>query len=260
MTEQATLPEVRSISVSAPLRWLAGAWGDLWRAPAIFLPYGLIIALAGGSVTLGLAMTGMAFWSIALAAGFVFVAPILAMGIYEGGRILESGQKPGLGAIAVVRSAIRGDVILLGTALLIICGIWLELARVVYGLATSRLDASLEEFLTFAVSTPEGHGMLAWGTLIGGILAWFTFCLIVVSAPMLLDTQRDIFIATVTSVRCVLRNTLPMLVWAAIIAAMILLSIATGFFALIVVIPWLGLASWRAYRSLVVAPGDQNKP
>jgi uncharacterized membrane protein len=93
--------------------------------------------------------------------------------------------------------------------------------------------------------------MLLWGSVIGGILAWFVFSLVVVSAPMLLDSRRDIFTASVTSVRCVAQNTLPMLL-AAIIAAMILASLATGFFALIVVIPWLGLASWRAYRALVV--------
>ena len=102
--------------------------------------------------------------------------------------------------------------------------------------------------------------MLIWGTAIGGILAWLTFCLVAVSAPMLLDSERDIFTATVTSVRCVTRNTATMFVWAAIIAAMILASVVTGFLALVVVIPWLGLASWRAYRALVQPTAPQNKP
>ena len=35
------------------------------------------------------------------------------------------------------------------------------------------------------------------------------------------------------------------------IAALLLASAATGFLALVVVFPWLGLASWRAYRALV---------
>ena len=80
---------------------------------------------------------------------------------------------------------------------------------------------------------------------------------LIVSAPMLLDSRSDVFVATVTSVRCVVKNTGPMLLWAAIIAAMLLVSAATFFLGLVIVIPWLGLASWRAYRTLVAS---ENKP
>ncbi len=246
------LPAVNTITMTTPFAWLAGAWGDLWRAPAAFLAYGFIVALLSGAVALGLALTGLAFWSIALAAGFVFVAPMIALGVYEGGRLIEAGQRPTLVRIAFVRHAFRRDLVFLGLALLIMFGIWLELALVTAGLAASRFYPTLDAFIHFATTTSAGHSMLLWGSVIGGILAWFVFSLVVVSAPMLLDSRRDIFTASVTSVRCVAQNTLPMLLWAAIIAAMILASLATGFFALIVVIPWLGLASWRAYRALVV--------
>jgi uncharacterized membrane protein len=42
-----------------------------------------------------------------------------------------------------------------------------------------------------------------------------------------------------------------MVVWAGILAAMTLSTTATGFLGLTLVFPWLGLASWRAYRELV---------
>lgn len=258
MAEPERLPDINTIHITTPFSWLANAWSDLWKAPAIFLTYGLVIALFGASVVLGLALSSMAAWSVALAAGFAFIAPMLAMGVYEGGRLLEAGRKPSLAAIGVIRAAFRGDVVLLGVALLLIYGIWLELARIVYGLSSSRLDVTLMEFFAFATTTSAGLTMLLWGSALGGLLAWFTFCLVVVSAPMLLDTRRDIFIASVTSVRCVVRNTLPMLVWAVAIAALLLASILTAFAGLIIVIPWLGLASWRAYRSLVRTP--ENKP
>ncbi len=246
------LPAVNTISLTAPFGWLAGAWRDLWQAPVVFLAYGLVVAFLGAAIALGLAFTGLAFWAVALAAGFIFIAPMMAMGIYEGGRMLEASKRPTLVRVAFVRAAFRRDVAFLGLALLIIFGIWLELALITAGLAASRIYPTLDAFIQFATTTPAGHTMLIWGTAIGGILAWLTFSLVVVSAPMLLDSRRDIFTATVTSVRCVAKNTLPMLIWAAIIATLILASLATGFFALIVVIPWLGLASWRAYRALVV--------
>lgn len=251
MERQNSLPDVNRIGVSAPFEWLSGGWRDLWSAPATFLTYGFIVAFLGGGVSLGLLFSGLALWAIGLAAGFVFIAPMIAMGVYEGGRLIETGKKPTLARIGLVSSAMRTDVVFLGLALFLVFGIWIELARVTYGLATHRLYATVGEFITFAVSTPEGHGMLAYGAVIGGILAWLTFSLVVVSAPMLLDPRKDIFVATVTSVRCVARNTLTMLLWAAIIATLILLSVLTGFLGLVVVIPWLGLASWRAYRGLV---------
>ncbi len=254
MDEGAKLPAVNAISVTAPLGWLAGGWGDLWQAPTVFLCYGFVVALLSGGIVLGVALTGVALWSFTLAAGFVFIAPMLAMGVYEGGRLLEHGKRPTLGQVALVRSAFRRDVALLGLALLIMFAIWIELALVTVGLATNRLDRSPDAFIVFAISTPAGHIMLTWGTAIGGALAWVVFSFVVVSAPMLLDPRHDIFVATVTSVRCVVRNTIPMIVWAAIIAAIILLSVATCFIALIVTIPWLGLASWRAYRALVTSP------
>jgi uncharacterized membrane protein len=42
-----------------------------------------------------------------------------------------------------------------------------------------------------------------------------------------------------------------MTLWAVIIAVLVLISAATGFIAFIVIFPWLGLATWRAYRELV---------
>ena len=93
--------------------------------------------------------------------------------------------------------------------------------------------------------------MLLAGTVTGGILAFVTYALVVVSAPMLLNPKANVFAAVATSVRAVNANFFPLLLWAVIITVLLLLSAATGFLALIVVFPWLGLASWRAYRSLV---------
>jgi uncharacterized membrane protein len=45
-----------------------------------------------------------------------------------------------------------------------------------------------------------------------------------------------------------------MVLWAVILAVLTLSTAATGFLALVVVFPWLGLASWRAYRELVPDP------
>ena len=93
--------------------------------------------------------------------------------------------------------------------------------------------------------------MLMAGTVTGGVLAFVAYALVVVSAPMLLNSGSNVFAAVATSVRTVNANFFPLLLWAVIITLLLVMSAATGFLALVIVFPWLGLASWRAYRDLV---------
>lgn len=248
------LPEVSSIDWRAPFRWLGGGWRDLMTAPGPCLAYGLIVSLISVALCYALIANDAAFWVLALTVGFVFVAPMLAMGLYEAGRAIERGETPTLAQMLYVRSAVRPDIAYLGLALVLIYLFWGRIAQIVYGLSTYHLHRTVAEFAAFAVGTPDGQSMLMTGSVVGGAIAYFTYCLVVVSAPMLLDRHTNVFAAIATSVTAMVENFWPMTLWAAIIAVLLLLSAATGFIALIVVFPWLGLASWRAYRELVPDP------
>ena len=245
------LPTINRVNLAAPFEWLAGAWGDLFKAPITLLLYGLALALASYWLSAALIDSDLAFWVLALTCGFVFLAPMLAMGLYEAGRRIERGERPTLGAVFFVRDAMRQDVAYLGLALLLIYLLWGRIAQIVYGLSTYRLHRTVDEFIAFAIGTSEGHAMLISGAIVGGIIAFFTYCLVVVSAPMLLDRRANVFAAALTSFRAVSGNFAPMLLWAALIVAFLVLAAATGFLALTIIFPWLGLASWRAYRALV---------
>jgi uncharacterized membrane protein len=151
----------------------------------------------------------------------------------------------------LVGAALRQDVAYLGLALLLIFLTWGGIAQIVYGLSTSQIHRNLPDLIAFATGTFEGRRMVLAGSVIGGAIAFFAYSLVVVTAPMLLDRRNDVFLAVVTSVRTVITNFWPMVVWAGILAAMTLSTAATGFLGLTLVFPWLGLASWRAYRELV---------
>lgn len=244
------LPAIRTVRLSAPFGWLAEGWRDLMKAPAPLLLYGLGVAVASFALCYGVYATNGAFWVMALTAGFVIIAPVLAMGPYEAGRRIDLGERPGLGQILFVRSAFRQDVAYLSLLLVLIYFLWGRVAQIVYGLSTYQIHRDLESLVAFAVGSSEGRVMLLTGTLTGGVLAFVTYALVVVSAPMLLNPNANVFAAVATSVRAVNANFFPLLLWAVIITGLLLLSAATGFLALIVIFPWLGLASWRAYRSL----------
>jgi uncharacterized membrane protein len=247
-------PEVSTIDWRAPFRWLAGGWRDLMTAPGPCLAYGLIVTLLSIALCYALIAADAAFWVLSLTVGFVFVAPMLAMGLYETGRLIERGEKPTLREMLYVRSAVRLDIAYLGLALVLIYLLWGRIAQIVYGLSTYHLHRTVKDFANFALRTPDGHTMLMTGSVVGGAIAYFTYCFLVVSAPMLLDRRTNAFAAIATSITAVVENFWPMTLWAVIIAVLVLLSAATGFIALVVVFPWLGLASWRAYRELVPEP------
>ncbi|MHA1134448.1 MAG: DUF2189 domain-containing protein [Alphaproteobacteria bacterium] len=251
MSASGGLPEVALVSMKAPFCWLAGGWSDLWKAPGPCLAYGLIMALISFGLCYALVVSDAEFWVLALTVGFVFVAPMLAMGLYEAGRQIERGEKPTLGEMLYVRSAVRVDLAYLGLFLVLIYLLWGRIAQIVYGLSTYQLHRTVEDFVEYAIGTPDGQTMLLTGTLIGGAIAYLTYCAVVIAAPMLLDQKTGVFAAIVTSVRTVADNFWPMTLWAVIIAVLVLISAATGFIAFIVIFPWLGLATWRAYRELV---------
>ncbi len=244
------LPAIRTIRLSAPFGWLAGGWGDLMKAPGPLLFYGLVAAAASFALCYGVYATNGAFWVLALTAGFVIIAPILAMGPYEAGRRLELGERPTLRQILFVRSAFRQDVAYLSLLLVLIYFLWGRVAQIVYGLSTFHVHRDVESVVAFAVGSKGGHSMLMIGGLTGGALAFVTYALVVVSAPMLLNPNANVFAAVATSVRAVNGNFFPLLLWAVIITVMLIAAAATGFLALVVIFPWLGLASWRAWRAL----------
>ncbi|MCR9270373.1 MAG: DUF2189 domain-containing protein [Hyphomonadaceae bacterium] len=255
MTEQTfKLPDVATVSIDAPFHWLSGAWQDYLRAPLPFMMYGIALAGVSAMIAWALVFSGAFAWVFVLAGGFFLIAPVLAMGLYEGGRMLEEGHTPGLTDIVLVRSAIRLDIAYLGLALFLIYLFWTRLAQIVYALSTPVMHKEPTAFLSFMFTTVEGMNMAITGSIIGGVVAFIAFSLVVISAPMMLGAKTDVFIATITSVRSVTRNFVPMLIWAVLIAGLTAIGIATAFFGLILVFPLIGLATWRAYRELV--PGS----
>ncbi|WP_156767762.1 DUF2189 domain-containing protein [Candidatus Viadribacter manganicus] len=249
------MAEVNTIGFGAPLRWLALGWQDFTKTFAPSLIYGTAIALVSFGIWRALIETNLAFWALTLSCGFVFIAPMLAMGLYEAGRRLGNGEKPTLKQMIFVRGALRSDVCYLGLVLVLIYLFWSRVAQIVYGLSTYHLHTTVKEFIDFSIGTAEGHTMLIAGTITGGAMAMFTFAISVISTPMLLDEKANVFEAIFTSLASVAKNFFPMLFWAALITALLIACAATSWLGLAIVFPWLGLASWRAYRD-ITAPNQ----
>lgn len=240
---------VRIVTDDAPWRWLAAGWQDLRRSPAVSVGYGALFVLAAYGLTLGLAQLDVPYLILPLAAGFMLVAPVLAVGLYDMSRRLERGEAVRLGSSLLAWRRNAREIAFMGGILMLFLLFWVRLAMLLFALFYGTTSPSLAG-LASSILSSAGLPFLVVGTAVGGVLALAVFAISAVSIPMLLDRQTDALSATVFSVRAVLRNAKPMLLWAGLIAFFIGLGLATMYVGLALALPLIGHATWHAYRDV----------
>jgi len=247
----------RDLPVDIGRRWLAAGWRDLVRHPGPSLVYGAGIFLLSLGLVWLLGQLGYDYILFPALAGFMIVAPVMALGLYEKSRALEAGERVSLGRMIFVRPKAGAQVYFTGVLLCLLMLLWMRAAVLVYALFFGiRPFPGLDHILELFLTQPLGWAMLAVGTAIGGLFAAFAFAISVFSIPMLLDRRTDALTAMGTSMALVWNNLVPMLAWGAVVLALFLVSLATGLIGLIVIFPWLGHATWHAYRTVAPEPGE----
>ncbi len=244
------LPCLYRVPALQPLHWLREGLRDMLQTWPASLSLGAVFSV------LGYALVNYAWerlhLAMALTSGFLLVAPILAIGFYELSSRLEQGRRlggPGAPFAGVRRNI--GSIALFGFLLAFILSAWERLSAILVGLFL-RGDFVSIGYFDFGLLFTGGHlGFVAAYIGFGAVLAALVFALSVVSLPMLMDRQVDLVTAMMTSLWVVRENVPAMLVWAALIAGLTVLGIASAFVALALIFPLLGHATWHAYRDLV---------
>jgi uncharacterized membrane protein len=242
---------IRLPTMDDPWMWLAAGWKDVWRAPGYSLAYGLAFTLSGFALTIGLYLIGLSAFVPAAAACFMLAGPLIATGLYEISRRLETGEP--LTWNDIVRAPVRSKVQmgLIGFLLMFLVLVWIRAATLLYALFTYGVYMPLDRFAAFAIGEWQGLALIFTGSLVGAGLALIVFSVAALSVPILMQKETDAITALVASVGTVIRAPGPMLLWAWLIAVMCFFGLATAFLGLIVVFPLLGHATWHAYRSMV---------
>lgn len=242
---------VRAVTMDRPWAWLAAGWHDLIATPQIGLTYGAIFAAFGLAITAGAWAAGVIYLTLPLAAGFMLIGPILAVGLYDVSRRLSLGETPSLAQAASAWQANRTQIALMGMVLLIIFLFWIRIASLLFALFFSKSALSLDSLVRETLFTLNGVAFLFVGSAIGGVLAVVVFALSAVSVPMLLDRPVNVFAAIATSWEVTFRNPKTMVLWAALIALFAGVGLVTFYVGLIVALPLLAHATWHAYRDTV---------
>jgi uncharacterized membrane protein len=253
------MPQVKKISVNDVIDALAAGLSDFRKAPVYGLTIGAFFALGGLFVIFSAAALNLSYLSYPAAAGFVLIGPFAAVGLYEVSRRLESGEELSWSLILGTMWAQKSrELSWMAFVVLFIQIMWMYQVRLLLALFLGfRSFASFEEFLTEVVSTPEGLMFLAVGHVLGAVLSLILFSLTVISFPLLLEEDRDFITAMITSVRAVVTSPVPMIGWAFVVTAVLIVSIIPGFLGLIVSLPVLGHTTWHLYRKCVVMPEEE---
>lgn len=244
------LPGIRKVTFDQPLHWLRHGARDMIKAWPLSLFYGIVFALLGYGLAHG--AWGKPHLAMALTSGFLFVAPLLATVFYCVSHRLEHHHKlPNLWVPLISWRANPASLGLFALMLVFVLSVWERISAILVGLFLSGSGiSSLTDLLSISAVQQHTDFVLAY-LAFGGVLALMVFSLSVVSLPMLLHRKVDFATALVTSFMATRLNFIVMLWWGVLIAGLIAVGMATDFIAMAVIFPWLGHASWHAYRELV---------
>jgi uncharacterized membrane protein len=241
----------RHLSNDAALRWLRAGWKDLWTQPLLSLAYGVAVFCVSWLFVVYMFRSGQDYLLFPALAGFMIVGPLVAAGLYLKSQSLEKGARTTLSSMLRVRPRAGAQIFFTGMLLTMLMLLWMRAAVIVYALFFGvRAFPGFDHVISMLFATPLGWSMLLVGTLVGALFAGFAFAISAFSIPMLLDNKIDAFTAMGVSMALVWNNLQPALIWGLSVLVLFLFSVATGLVGLIVVFPWLGHATWHAYREM----------
>lgn len=229
----------RNIPASAPFLWINKGWQDLKKVPRISLSYGFVMMLISVFITYVAYTAHSIVLAIALTAGFFFLGPIIAIGLYSLSRQISNRVEPQF--LRCLREGKKnlGNEMVLSFMFLIIFLIW------------ARAASMLHIFFPSTMKTEDWIMFLSVGTLVGAIFAGIIFIVGAFSIPMLMDRKVDTVTAVITSINAVLKNKITMVIWGLIIVLLVFIGIATFYIGFIVLLPIVGHATWHAYKETI---------
>jgi uncharacterized membrane protein len=239
---------IKGVSLNRPFIWLRQGWDDLRHNPAASLAYGFIVSALGALL--------LTFWShpyfiAADITGFLLVGPMFTAGLVQLSRCRERGAPVGFGDSLSALGDHRDALVRFALGLLVIGAVWFAASTIMMDMALGSAAPGVTETMwsgmLYHVSTAQSLSYVG----VGGILAAIVFTRSVVAVPIIIDRDADAATAVRASYGATFADLPAMLVWAALIVALVAFGFITMLIGMIVVFPLLGHATWHAYRDLI---------
>lgn len=230
---------------------LAAGWTDFTTSWRFGLFFGGFYAAVGLFLAYALLARHEASWLAFAIAGFPLITPFVAVGLYEISRRREAGLELSWRDILL---ALRGrgedQLALMGCLLFVGFTFWVGVA---HGISTIFLaETNINAMSPATLLSGGGLAFLLVGGGVGAILAFTFYAITLVSLPLMVDRDIDLFTAAFMSMAAVRANMAVLSVWAAVIAITLFAAMLPGFAGLLVALPVLAHATWHLYRRLIV--------
>lgn len=229
-------------------KWISLGINDFMNAKAISLAYGAIFTALPISIYFLVISTGWHLVIFPAMVCFMLLGPFLAAGLYDVSWQFEKKHKPSF--THSLKAMSRNAVNEWGFALMLMIFMifWLRVASIIHALYPAYLEPTLVNLWPF----------LLVGTVVGVLFTTIVFFLTAFTQPILLERKVDLGTAVLTSINAVWKNKIPMMVWALVISAAVLLGFVTFFFAFLVIMPIIGYASWHGYIDTIETKRERH--
>ena len=241
-------PTVKKTDTAAAFSWLRQGAQDFANAPLLSLAYGLIFALLSAGIAY--ASLNQPVLSLTFMASVLIVGPFLATGLYQVARLQQQNKPISLreNLQFLRRHTTRVAVFVL--MLLLISLAWIRISSLIIAVYYGQVSPDIEFFVS-AFGSAEGVRFMAPLLTASVLFGFLVFAASALSLPMIVDGKAEMIPAFITSLKAIVKQPLTMLVWAGVIAALTLISIATLFVGLVFIFPILGYATWHSYQDMV---------
>lgn len=241
---------VNKVGLLAPFSWVKKGGRDLLKCQFSSMFYGVAFALMGWTIAF---FYGAAYWLTITAAGaFMLAGPLLAIGLYALSRQVERGEEPHLRPTLTCWRGNMANLSIFALVIGVVTMIWARASMVVFAVLYDSGLPTANDFLNELLAFENITFVVSY-LIVGGLFASFIFAISVVAVPLMFDQGKDAISAMLISLSVVARNPMAMLIWAALLVALIGIGFATGFLALAYTAPIAGHATWHAYRELIGA-------
>ena len=239
---------MRALGWASPFHWLSLGLKDLFNHPGIGLFYGICFFFM--SQVLALVFKHKPEYTLSMISGCLLIGPFLAMGLYEVSRRLSMGELPDMASSLMCWDKHIPSMAMLVLVLMVLELLWGRASLVVFAVFFDTGMPSTTGVLE-AIFNPKNIEFLMVYLVVGGVFAALVFGLSVVSIPMILDRDTDAVSAVLTSMRVVFAHPGVLLLWGALLGVLVVAALWPWGLGIVWVGPWLGHASWHAYRGSV---------
>lgn len=217
--------------------------------PGPSVGYATLFALIGLVLMTAVGVFGVSPLVLPLAGGFMLVGPALLVGFFALHRVHASGGQPRMtDAMAGFLRAPSGLWAIAGLCAFLFL-IWITDVGVLYAFMIGAEYLPYELPWLFRLQQ-EVVAFEFWASIMGSVLAFAIFSISAFSVPLLHERRAGPIEAISISVRAVLGNLIPALLWGLLLSLVTMLAILL-LPLLLIVLPVLAYASFALYRTVL---------